>query len=117
MADLRLRIDSADPANSFHPPSGCLPKQIASIVGIPAIVRLLGRPMQGFDRLRKRHLVRLADAHVDQFHARIGRQRGALRPLDFFELVDFGALAVGFSTNTVGKEVLDIRIAHNVPCF
>ena len=61
-----------------------------------------------FRRFRERHFVRFAHAHVDDFRAGIGGQRGAFGALDFFKFINGRGLAVLPSADALGKQILDL---------
>ena len=58
------------------------------------------------------HLVVLADAEIDQRPLGMLGQRLPLGPLDLLELVDLGAFAVLGAADPLGKQLLEIGIAH-----
>ena len=73
------------------------------IVGVAAIFRAAGRVVERGHDFGESHLVRLTHAHVDDFRAGMGRERGALGPFDFLKLVDGRGLPVLAATDAVRK--------------
>src|SRR6185369_5966459 len=64
--------------------------------------------------LREGHFVRFADAEVDDFLARMCGDCGAFGAFDFLEFIDRGRLAVLAAADPFGKQILNVRVSHNL---
>ena len=102
--DLRVGIE-LDAVQRLHVAGGGGLEIGAAVVGVGAVFPLRGFFREAGDHGRERHVVGLADAHVDQLDAGIFGGGGAFGAFDLFELVDLGVFAeVG--TADPGGEVL-----------
>jgi hypothetical protein len=101
-------------ANLFHPPGGGILIQLGAVVGIPAIVGFQRGFVQGINAIGKRHRIRLTNAHVDQLRSGMSGQRRPLGAFDLFKFVDLGALAIRFTADSLGVQVLNVGVGHRI---
>ena len=97
-----------DAVDLLHIPGRGVLELLDAVVGVTAVLGLLRLLLERLDHAGKGHLVGLAHAEVDELHARIRGQRGALRALDLLELVDLLFLAEHLAADALGEEGLDV---------
>ena len=84
----------------------------AAVVGVDAVFPLFHFALHGIDDRGKRHVIRFAHAHIDQFHARIFRHGGTFGAFDLFKFVDLGIFAELIAADPVRKIALKETFCH-----
>ena len=100
---LRIQIDAIqllhvllDGDSEFH----------AAVVGVEAVFNLSCFNSQCRNDFRKRHVIRFADTHVDQFHIGMRGLRGAFGAFDLLKLVDGRVFAEFVSADAFSEQFL-----------
>ena len=78
-----------------------------AVVGVPAVLDLVGFAGEGVAHRHVGHVVVLADAEVEEFAFGVFGEGFALGALDLLELVDLGALAVVGPADAFGEQGLE----------
>ena len=103
-----LRVDALDAAHPFQVTGRRLFQDRVAVVRVTAVLRLARFRAQLLDHFREGHLVRLADAQVNDFRAGMGGHGGAFGAFDLLELVDRLRLAVLAAANPLRKKALNV---------
>ena len=112
MADLVDRIQ-INAVKRLHIAGGGVFEFLHAVVGVNAVFPFGDFVFHGFDHAGEGHVVRFADAHVNQRNSGILRHGFAFRPFDLLKFVDFGVLAEFLSADALGKGSLQITLRHD----